>query len=486
VTRVLPRHPDVDPLRDEAIARHGRGEFTSAELSRLAIAREHGFVSWPRLELQIQAVTLDAETRAEMLIRSACSSDVRPARTLLAADPALAEHDLACACVCGAADRVTRVLQRTPQLAGRATGPLDRAPILYACFSRLARVEPERGAGIRAAVRGLLDGGADPNASFDHDGWLQVALYGAAGIANDAALTETLIEAGADPDDGGNRPSGVGEALYHACEFPDPACAELLVRAGTPRPVVDFCLGRALNFADPAMVTMLCANGARPSAANLHQAVFKRRPVETVRTLLDAGAPVNEPDELDLTALRMAVRWGDGRPAALLHERGADPGRVSAADRALGAFLAGDGTPPRDVAGLDEMLDTAAHAGEASTVRRLLDLGAAVDGPPGAEHTPLGQAAWRGYPEVVRELVSRDATLTWSDGSPIGAALHGSRHCHDPQGGPTMRTVQEIPQGPYAAVVRILLAAGSSVPERLWPGAPGPLTVLAELGVSAG
>ena len=60
---------------------------------------------------------------------------------------------------------------------------------------------------------------------------------------------------------------------------------------------------------------------------------------------------------------------------------------------------------------------------------------------PRGEGPPLGQAAWRGRAEVVAELVARGAALTWADGgSARGAAEHGSRHCHDPEGGPTMRT----------------------------------------------
>jgi hypothetical protein len=145
-----------------------------------------------------------------------------------------------------------------------------------------------------------------------------------------------------------------------------------------------------------------------------------------------------------------------------------DPWRITAGDRALGAVMTGGGAlgavmtgggaPHADSDGLDDTLDTAAYAADVVAVRRLLDAGAPVDRVAGAEHNPLGQACWRGHPEVVRELVSRGARLTWVDSSPIGAALHGSRHCHDPQGGPTMKTV--------------------------WEGAPEPLTMLSELGVN--
>jgi hypothetical protein len=47
--------------------------------------------------------------------------------------------------------------------------------------------------------------------------------------------------------------------------------------------------------------------------------------------------------------------------------------------------------------------------------------------------------------------------------------LHGSRHCHEPEGGPSMRISDEIPMEPYAKIVRLLLAAGATVPERLKP-----------------
>ena len=90
-------------------------------------------------------------------------------------------------------------------------------------------------------------------------------------------------------------------------------------------------------------------------------------------------------------------------------------------------------------------------AGDLDAVRRLLDAGARVDGAPAADHDaarPGGVARPR---SLVRELVGRGARLRWPDGgSAVGAALHGSRHCHDPEGGPTMRTVEETPRERYA------------------------------------
>ena len=85
---------------------------------------------------------------------------------------------------------------------------------------------------------------------------------------------------------------------------------------------------------------------------------------------------------------------------------------------------------------------------------------------------------------MVRELVRRGAAVTFHDGrSALAVALHGSRNCHEPEGGPAMRTVEEIPKEPYAEIVRILLAAGATVPERIGKDGPRGETLIAELGI---
>jgi ankyrin repeat protein len=439
----------------------------------------------------------DPAARAELLVRTACSSDVEQARALLDADPGLSRHDLACACVVGDPAEVRRRLADSPRLARGPVGPLQRDAILYCCFSRLLRAGPARAAAIRECVSVLLAAGADPSAEFAHDGWRQTALYGAAGIANDAELTAILIAAGANPNDDGPDHS-VGEALYHAVEFADCTCARMLVDAGTHDWVVHYCLGRALNYERPAMVAMLCARGARPSAAQLAQAVWCRRPAETVATLLDAGAPVEGEgggDPAAPTALQLAVRWGCDELAQLLTARGADPARVTDHDRALGARLRPSAVSPAlgaveagavqaGPAELDQMLRLAIQQGDLDATRTLLDLGAPADGNPGDEFTPLGEAAWRGRAAIVDELVSRGAALAFAGGgTAVGAALHGSVNCADPEGGPSMIPHDEIPREPYAAVIRTLLAAGAPVPERIDSTGPPATVLLARLGV---
>jgi len=484
--RALPHRPDLRHLRDEAKRRRKAGEFPSIALAQLALAREYGFRSWPRLKFHVEALTLDAAERAAALIDSAMSDDLRRARALLDADPALARHDLACACATGEVDDVSRRLAARPAAVSEPTGPNGWAPILYACFSRLLRGDPERATGIREVVRRLLSAGADPNASYVKGEWLQVALYGAAGIAGDPELTRTLLEAGADPTDDRDGLHG-NEVLYHACEFRDPTCAMLVIDAGARQDFVDYDLGRALNFPNPEMIEMFCTHGARADAGHLHQAVWRRRPPRTVAALLDAGAPIDAPDQNGLTPLQVAIRWGEEEVAALLRERGADAAAVTDEDRALGALIAGAGHDvPSGVALslLDQMVMGSVEGGHLQAMRRLLDAGARIDGDPDGDEIPLGHACWRGRVQMTRDLVERGAALTFRDGgSALGAALHGSRHCQEPEGGPSMQTIDEIPKEPYAEIVRILLAAGATVPERMGEKGARPTTLIAELGV---
>jgi hypothetical protein len=428
-----------------------------------------------------------AGARATALLVSATSSDLRVARALLAADPALARHDLACACAAGEPDEVSRHLAARPSAVGAPTGPHGWEPLLYACFSRLLRGDPERAPRIREVARRLLAAGADPDAHFVTDeGWLQVALYGAAGIAGDPELTRMLLAAGADPTDDREGLHG-NEVLYHAAELPDPACARLVIDAGARQDFVDHDLGRALDFPDPEMVEMFCAHGARARARHLHTAVWRRRPARTAAALLDAGAPVDAADRHGLSPLRVAVRWGDDETVELLRARGANPAAVTAADRELAACLAGHraGPPPKVSRSiLDEMVMLAVARGDRSAVCRLLDAGARVDGDPAGDETPLGDACWRRRVAIVRELVRRGAALAFRDGgSALGAALHGSRHCHHPEAGPTMGLQEEIPRGPYAEIVVLLLAAGAEIPERVGDPAASGVELIAALGV---
>ena len=135
-----------EPEATERLRRHhpgfrrvDRARAAALHDAQLVIAREYGFTSWPRWKLFVEARQLDAGDRAGLLVRAACEGDMRKASSLLDADPALERFDLYTACACGADEDAARFLARDPSLANRKGGPLDRAPILYACFSRFLR-----------------------------------------------------------------------------------------------------------------------------------------------------------------------------------------------------------------------------------------------------------------------------------------------------------------------------------------------------------
>src|SRR5262245_20230753 len=373
--------------------------------AQLVVAREYGFASWPRWKQFVETRQLEASDRASLLVRAECEGDMWKASALLNADPALERFDLYAACVCGADEDADRFLARDPSLANLKGGPLDREPILYACFSRFLRSDARRTAGIVRIVRHLLDRGADVNAHFtvneERTTWIQTSIYGAAGIANNAELTRMLLAAGADVNELQGEPGGdvrggsYGlEALYHASEFSDTTCLQMLLEARPPvHPKrVSYCLARMIDFENPAGVELYLRHGADPnlripwmkSRTHLHRAVVYERSLPIVRLLAEAGGDPNAADDIGLTPFRSAVRQGREDVVRVLREAGADESTLTDDDR----------HPVR----IDpDLLCYAAGRDDVETVRRLLDAGADPNALGGLDETPpLHWAVWRG------------------------------------------------------------------------------------------
>jgi len=456
-----------EPLR--AVALHD---------AQLVIAREYGFPSWPRWKQFVDGCQLDRGARAAALARGACGGDMRLARALLAAEPALERFDLYTACACGAADHVGRLLARDVALAKQRGGPLDREPLLYACFSRFLRADARRAEGIVRVARLLLDHGADPNAHFTHDEggehWIQTALYGAAGIANRPDLTQMLLAAGADVnerqgDPGDDVRAGTFglEALYHASEFADTTCLRLLLEATPPlHPKrISYCLARMLDFENPGGVELHLRHGADPNfripwmhgRTHLHRAIVYERSLDIVRRLVEAGGDPNAADDLGLTPFRSAVRQGRDDVAALLREAGANDSDLTEDDRAP------DRVEP-------DRLCYAAGRNDAATVARLLSIGADPNAVGGLDDSPpLHWACWRGGLDAAKLLVDAGAdihTVNRYGGDALDTTIHGSLNCHDVFGGVSMKLPDEVAHGDYPAIVELLIAAGARLPRR--------------------
>ena len=211
------------PATSGAGADAGGGAEVRLADAQLAVARELGEASWPRLVRRVEAGAVAREDRARRLVEEATDGRRDHAEALLALDPDLGREGFDAALVLGDAERVRAALAADPGLATRPTGARDWLPLLYPCHS--AFLGGERTDGLVACARALLDAGADPDSSWQHPEFGALgALYGAAGVAHEPRMTALLLEAGANPND--------DESVYHATETADDTCLRLLLAAG--------------------------------------------------------------------------------------------------------------------------------------------------------------------------------------------------------------------------------------------------------------
>ena len=448
--------------------------------AQLTIAREQGFASWPRFRAFIAESQLSDYGLVTKFI-SAATADLRQAEEILAAHPRIADAGFYVALVLGDAERVASTLTESPELVQAKSGPENCEPVVYACFSRYANPRSGRAEGIVETVRLLLNYGADPDTSTIvedfPDNPLSV-LYAASGLNNNPVLTEALLQAGANPND--------GESLYHSTEHADLACTRLLLRHGAKIPGSN-ALRHILDGENLDGVQLLLAAGADPNETNdraetcLHWAVWRGRSAAIVAALLDAGANTDAVRADGRTAYAITVHTGQTEIAALLESRGARTD-LSPVDRLVGtgatdelarllAESPGVVTDPVN----QRLLSDLAMSHQTEAVRAAVTAGWPVD--LRGEHggTALHWACWKGYADIVEILLKHGASLSIEDqsfnGIPAGWFAHGLHNCHDPG-------------GDYPAVARLLVAAGATIPAVDLPtGVPPVDAVLRELHV---
>ncbi len=427
--------------------------------AQLVIAREQGFVSWPRFKAFIVESRLDFQAEVATFIDAAVS-DGRRAQAILAKNPKIAEAGFYVALVLGNWQEVDRVLMETPALTNMKSGPQNCQPLIYVCFSRYANGKSERAGDLTETARVLLRRGADPNAFFVPEGLPDnplPCLYGATGLNNNPALAEALLEAGAKPND--------SESLYHSTEHPDLACVKLLLRHGATTSGTN-ALKHMLDREDMEGLRLLLGAGANPNETNyrgetaLHWAILRDRSLEAIAMLLDHGADINARRDDGRTAYAMAAVSGQAAVAALLRERGAAI-ELSALDQfvesANGAPdqiepLVMTGPAKFTSAGNERLLPDLAGSHRTAAVRALLAAGMPVDARGEAGGTALHWACWKGYADIVGLLLNHGATLTIEDtefhATPAGWMHHGMQNCPERN-------------GDYAQVARLLIAAGA-------------------------
>lgn len=320
----LPSRPDLDQLRRQArellrAAKRGdpdavdRMHAVSSRLAlstaQLALAREHGFDSWPRMAAEVE--------RRRVLDHR----DVRRLTSMLARDPSVA----------------------VAPLHNWRDHPLGATPLGYVAMLRYdtARHQWRDVAGTAEVARALIAAGApvDGSPGDPETPLITAASYG------DAAVARVLLDAGADLEarasaDAGGVPGGT--ALLHAAVFGMTAVVDVLVAAGAR--VEGVVLAAA---AGDVSGHDLAATNPEDRVLALVMAADHQR-LEAIDRLVAAGTPV---DAVDATWGRQALRVAaeNGRPGSVrrLLALGANPRlRDSSGHTPLDLCRAGAATNP--------------------------------------------------------------------------------------------------------------------------------------------
>ena len=410
--------------------------------AQLVVAREHGYPSWP-------ALIAAAEASAVEVVRAATSGRRTRAERLLQARPEL-ERDPWVRLVLG------RGWDDDPNAPG---GPLECPPLVYACHSCFET---------SALARELLDRGADPNGYFVNEYGRMSALYGAAGVKHDPALTDALLEAGANPDD--------GESLYHAAYAERPDCVRILLEHGAT--VVGTNAVAAAIDADHVehVRLMLEAGGDANEGALVAHAVRRGSGAPMLELLAAHGADLDRKggetwrgDVPLRTPYQHAALRGKAELTGLLARLGAstdvDPADAWVAQLARGEQPPGDRPASFDVDMQEVVILTALRVDAEAVVRAVgVDFTGVVGGSPAG--TLLHHACWIGSVDVVERLLALGADPAAPSPAdfetPLDWAVHASQY-------------HGLPGRDYVGVAERLVAAGAPPTAKYPEAAEGPL-----------
>jgi ankyrin repeat protein len=434
MTTPLPAAPSLEQLRKQAkeLARAHRagGEPLRLSDAQLALAREYGFPSWPKLKAYVDRVSANFpalthafvddigyyQDRAEGLrsvVESGLPSGIAIVRTY---HPALAD----------ASDAEIRALSPG---AARLVLAREHGFASWAAFRRHVDDLAESGEPFRRAFRAIQ--------------------------ARDGKALGELLD-----------------------RYPGLVSA----RGTNGNDLLGLATNAVCGRRDQAMVHELLARGADPNGANdrgwtpLHQAGYGND-IALARLLLDAGARADlEAHGEGGTPLAAALFWGHADVADFLAERGIVPGnlRIAAglgrqdlieslvredgslldeAGAARGFYRPHSGFPiwqpsddPQEI--LDEALVWAGKSDRVAVLGPLVDLGADVDGDP-YRGTPLTWAAANGRVASIARLLE------------LGADIDRLGTFGGPDHGQGVTAMHLAAQSGQAKAVEALLAAGA-------------------------
>jgi ankyrin repeat protein len=379
------------------------------------------------------------------------------AEMILARYPDLANASIFGAAVLGNENAVRDWLVSDRALATAKGGLHAWDALTYLCFSRYLRIDNTRADAFAACARALLENGASADT-----GWMEEidtpprqiiesAIYGAAGVAQSAGVTQVLLDFGADPND--------EETAYHVSETYDNEVLKVLLRSGrfNERSLATVA-ARKCDWHDDAGLLLALEHGANPNFMTawkhtpLHQSIRRDNGLVMIEQLLDHGAdPLIANAQDGRNAFQMAAYHGRGDILDALDRRGVSyefkgmdalvaacaRGEKAAANTILESepalrepFLAMGGT----------LLTRFCGPGNDAAVRTLIALGISPNAlwPAGDGYwdlapasTALHVAAWRANHDVVSTLIAVGTDVNARDGHNRTALQLAVKACTD-------------------------------------------------------
>lgn len=354
-TRVSTHHPRVRNLTSEQSREQvskqphkqskGQGRKQAQVLTladaQLVIAREHGYPSWTEFAKHIETLRIirsieELDDPHNTFIEVACvdrhgwhsGGTLDHAEMILARYPNVAAASIFSSAVLGNEAAVRDWLKRDPSLATAKGGPHTWDALTYLCFSRYLRIDKDRSASFVICTRALLEAGANANT-----GWTEYiddpprpvsesAIYGAAGIARNAGVTQLLLDYGADPND--------EETPYHVPETHDNSVLEIILASGrfNERSLATVA-ARKCDWHDDAGLKLALEHGANPNFVTIwkhtpfHQSIRRDNGLIMIEQLLDHGAdPLLVNTVNGCNAFQMAAYHGRGDVLDAFERRG--------------------------------------------------------------------------------------------------------------------------------------------------------------------
>jgi ankyrin repeat protein len=441
----LPAHPNLDQLRRQArdLLRAANGgddhairriEAVSDRLTlssaQLAVARDHGFASWPRLKSEVEARTVELSRAAVAFCGASVGDWTGRAARILAARPEIADYSVETAAVLGGVERVRSELERDRGLATRRDPDSGWTALHLACGSKWHHLDPTRADGLAAVAELLLDAGAELDGRIKRPGGrdgrspLECACATASTSAGNEPLARLLLERGAVPGD---------HDLYMVAfaQNRGRCLALLLDHTQDVGETARMALAAPISTGDTEIVRVMLEAGVdprryhddddRPSSA-AYAAVSRGCSAALLGLLLahEADPSALGPDGRSPIQLATAQGWDD--LAQLLLRYGAVDDATDA-DRLRSACLRSDHDQVKQqlaehpallhdtVEALGGTIVHAAETGNMSAVSLMLDLGYPLEAHVGEDGgTVLHTAAYAGTADTVRLLLDRGAT----------------------------------------------------------------------------